>query len=203
MTIPELNIKKIAIAGQGGIGSFLSHFLYDFGVNREQFEFSNYEWDIYDNDTVDSSNLLHQNFTEEDLGRLKVDCIAERYAYQPMPRFMEASDFENYDLIFSCVDSMTFRKELYEWSFDNPDKAFWIDGRCTSKQGVVFNKLNNEKLLRSRLSDSKERTGCLLPEEKETKTAHTLPILVSTTMVQLFLNLLRRNGTMQEKVYML
>jgi molybdopterin/thiamine biosynthesis adenylyltransferase len=107
-------INKIGIAGAGGIGSHLAGMLYDFGVNRNQFEFTDYTIDIYDDDVVDFKNLLHQNFSEADLHTMKADSVAERFALTPHKRFMTAADFINYDLIFSCVDSMVFRKSLYE-----------------------------------------------------------------------------------------
>ena len=169
-------IKKIGIAGAGGIGSHLAGMLYDFGVNRNQFDFTGYEIDIYDDDVVDYKNLLHQNFGEADLHTMKADSIANRFAITPQKRFMTVQDFPKYDLIFSCVDSMVFRKSLYEWSWANPKGAFWIDGRCESRQGAIFNKSISRKTLEQMLNDSQERTGCLLKYEKENNFCYSLPI---------------------------
>lgn len=194
---------KVGLAGCGGIGSHLSALLFDFGVNRNQFPFSDYQIDIYDDDTVDFKNLLHQNFTEPDIGNLKVNCISERYAITPIPRFMTVADFHKYDVILCGVDSMTFRKSLYEWSWANPTtKTFWIDGRCTSRAGAVFNKTNARSELETFLSDSQERTGCLLAFEKEQNTAHALPIVVAAMMMQTFLNYLRGDKPLASKNFM-
>lgn len=202
MSNPLPKIKKIGIAGAGGIGSHLAGMIYDFGVNRNQFPFTDYVIDIYDDDVVDLKNLLHQNFTEADLHTMKVDSLADRYAITPHKRFMTKEDFGNYDLIFCGVDSMTFRKELYEWSWANPDKAFWIDGRCESRQGCVFNKSVSRKTLENMLSDSTERNGCLLKYEKENNISHVLPIIVAGMMMQTFLNYIRGVHPLHEKIFM-
>ena len=199
-TLPK--IKKIAVAGAGGIGSHLTGMLYDFGVNRNQFPFTDYVIDVFDDDTVDFKNLLHQNFRDDDLNEMKVQSLANRYAVTPQPRFMEEKDFPTYDLIFCGVDSMVFRKALYEWSWKNPKGAFWIDGRCESRQGCVFNKKNSKDKLEKFLSDSQERTGCLLKYEKENNIAHALPITVASMMIQTFLNYLRGVEQLPEKIFM-
>ena len=195
-------IKKVAVAGAGGVGSHLTGMLFDFGVNRNQFPFTDYTIDVYDDDVVDFKNLLHQNFRDEDLHTHKVESLANRYAITPMKRLMYENDFGNYDVIFSGVDSMTFRKSLYEWSWANPTKAFWIDGRCTSRQGAVFNKSLNKEHLEKMLNDSQERTGCLLKYEKENNVAHALPIIVAGMMLQTFLNFLRDDKPLAEKIFM-
>ena len=195
-------LRNVAFAGCGGIGSHLISMFYDFGVNREQFPFTDYTIDAYDDDTVDAGNLLHQNFTEQDIGNSKVNCMQERYAVNPIQRFMTPEDFAKYDLIFCGVDSMVFRKQLYEYSWTNPIKPFWIDGRCTSRQGAVFNKTNSKESLKKYLSDNQERTGCLLPYEKAEEKAHAMPIVVASIMLQTFLNYLRDEKPLAEKLFM-
>lgn len=186
-------IKNVAIAGAGGIGAFLAGYLYDFGVNRGQFPFTEWSWSIFDDDTVDSTNLLHQNFSADDLGRPKAEIVAERTlgVIKPVSRFMTAEDFPNYDVVFSCVDSMTFRTSLYEYGFKNKNKIYWIDGRCGSRNIGVFSSLLSEKTLRSTLTDSTERKACLLGFDKAAKVSHITPTIVAAMMTQWFLNHIR------------
>jgi hypothetical protein len=47
-----MKINNIAIAGAGGIGSNLLAILFDYGFNRKQFNYSDINVDIYDDDTV-------------------------------------------------------------------------------------------------------------------------------------------------------
>lgn len=185
-------ISNVAIAGAGGIGGYLAGFLYDLGVNRAQFPFAQWKWTLFDDDTVDQTNLLHQNFTEDDLGRRKAEIISERTAKAITPeyRFMTAADFPKYDVIFSCVDSMSFRRELYQYGFKHPE-LYWIDGRCNSRNIGLFNSKVGEKTLKASLSDSNERRGCLLQADKEKRISHITPVVIAGMMAQTFLNHLR------------
>lgn len=109
---------------------------------------------------------------------------------------MTVEDFEKYDVIFSCVDSMEFRKSLYEYSWTaDKGKLFWIDGRCTSRQAALFNSDLPKEALLPYIDDSKEEGGCLLAYEKEQNISHALPIIVAGMMVQTFLNKLRGQVT--------
>jgi len=191
-TITKPTIKTIAIAGCGGIGAFLAANLFDYGAKRNQFRFTELTIDVYDDDVVDAGNLLHQNFSDEDVGKYKADIVAERCGglVNAHKRFMTKKDFPNYDLIFSCVDSMTFRKDLYKYGFDHPDQ-FWIDGRCSSRQVGLYHSKLSQKTLEGVLSDSKERTGCLREVDKKNLTSHVTPQIIAGMMTQTLLNYLR------------
>jgi len=195
-------LKKIGIAGAGGIGSNLLAILFDYGFNRKQFDYSSVDVDIYDDDVIDTSNLLHQNYKLDDVGKHKVAVLEDRYVVNGINKFMEEKDFKKYDVIFSCVDSMEFRRTLYSWGFNNPGKAFWIDGRCTSRQGGLFNSDLPEDELKKYITDDNIRGGCLLKYEKEQNISHTLPTVVAGMMVQVFLNFLRGEKT-DKKLFMI
>jgi molybdopterin/thiamine biosynthesis adenylyltransferase len=191
-----MNINKIAIAGAGGIGSNLLAILFDYGFNRKQFNYTELDIDIYDDDTVDVKNLRHQNFQLEDIGKYKVEVLEDKYVVNGLKQRMTEKDFKKYDLIFSCVDSMPFRKSLYEYGWTKADKKlFWIDGRCTSRQGALFNSDIAQDVLLPYIDESKEEGGCLLAYEKEQNISHTLPTVVAAMMVQTFLNKLRSQRT--------
>ena len=144
----------------------------------------------------DVKNLLHQNFKIDDIGRYKVEVLEDRYVVNGIKTRLEEKDFKNYDLIFSCVDSMTFRKALYEYGWTKgKDKLFWIDGRCTSRQGALFNSDMSKEQLLPYIDESKEEGGCLLAYEKEQNISHTLPTIVAGMMAQAFLNKLRNQRT--------
>lgn len=191
-----MNVNNVAIAGAGGIGSNLLAILFDYGFNRKQFNYNEVNVDIYDDDVVDIKNLLHQNFKIDDIGKHKVEVMEDKYVVNGIKQRMTEDDFGKYDVIFSCVDSMTFRKSLYEYSWSKDDgKLFWIDGRCTSRQGALFNSDVPKQALLQYIDDSKEEGGCLLAYEKEQNISHTLPVIVAGMMVQTFLNKLRGQTT--------
>ena len=145
---------------------------------------------------MDVKNLLHQNFKLDDIGKHKVSVLEEKYVVNGLKKRMTEKDFKNYDLIFSCVDSMPFRKSLYEYKWTKAgDSLFWIDGRCTSRQGALFNSDIAKEVLLPYIDESKEEGGCLLAYEKEQNISHTLPTIVAAMMVQVFLNRLRLQRT--------
>jgi molybdopterin/thiamine biosynthesis adenylyltransferase len=195
-------IKKIGIAGAGGIGSNLLAVLFDYGFNRKQFDYSNIDVDIYDDDVVDLKNLLHQNFKPDDIGKSKVKVLEDKYVVNGITRFMDEKDFKKYDVIFSCVDSMEFRRKLYGVPIKDKSKLFWIDGRCTSRQGAIFNSQLNPEDLQKYITNDDIRGGCLLNFEKENNISHTLPLIVAGMMVQAFLNFIRGEKT-DKKLFML
>lgn len=148
---------------------------------------------------MDVPNLLHQNFTEDDLGKYKAELLGKRYFMTPQLRFMEEKDFANYQLIFSCVDGMEFRKKLYQYGWSHPELV-WIDGRCSSRSIGLYHSFVAKRQLESDLSDSKERTGCLRAVDKINKVSHVTPQIIAAMMVQTFLNVLRGEQATDKQV---
>lgn len=188
-TMGEIN--KIAIAGAGGIGGFVCALLYDYGCIRAQFSFPSIKIDVFDSDTIDDTNLLHQNFDYSQLGENKAKIMSEKYHLtSAVQRFMTRDDFENYDVIFSCVDTMSFRKDLYTYGFDHPE-LFWIDGRCSSRNIGCYTSTIPKVELEKLFNSSDVKRGCLLAIDKENKVSHVTPLIVAGMMVQMFLNHIR------------
>ena len=145
---------------------------------------------------MDVKNLLHQNFKLDDIGKHKVSVMEDKYVVNGIKRRMTVEDFQNYDLVFSCVDNMPFRKTLYEYSWTPPgERLFWIDGRCTSRSAAMFNSDLSQDMLSSYINESQAEGGCLLAYEKEENISHTLPIIIAGMMVQTFLNKMRGEKT--------
>ena len=196
-------INSIAIAGAGGIGAFVIAGLHSYGAIRDQFPYTGIKIDIFDDDKVDLTNMLHQNFTMDEVGKDKATLCAKRYDADAVVRFMTEKDFENYDVIFSCVDSMSFRKTLYEYGWKHPE-LFWIDGRCSSRQIGIYHSRLARKSIECDLTDSKVRTGCLLAVDKANHVSHATPQIVASIMVQTFLNYIRDDlDTQTEKIVMM
>ena len=203
-TIEKPKIDRIAIVGAGGIGSNLSAILFDYGAKRGQFDFGGCDVDIYDCETVDASNLLHQNYIDEDIGKFKVDIVSEKSLgfIKPVNRFMTPKDFKNYDIIFCCVDQMLFRKNLYEYGFEHPELT-WFDGRCSSRQIGLYHSKIDRKALEKAINDSEKRTGCLLEYDKKNKTSHVTPQIIAGMLVQTFLNYIRNDIQLDPIVIMI
>jgi molybdopterin/thiamine biosynthesis adenylyltransferase len=193
-------IKKIAIAGAGGIGGFVVENLINYGYERDQFPITTWQVDLYDDDQVDVKNLLHQNFTESDLGKNKAKIFAERSCgvVTAVDRFMTKKDFADYDVIFCCVDSSDFRRDLYTFWLDAKNKGdlkYFIDGRCSSRNIVLIDAEAGEDMLRKNIITEDVRTGCLRPFEKDNNISHVTPRIIAGMVTQCFMNWLRGETT--------
>jgi hypothetical protein len=197
----KIKHDKIAIVGAGGLGSHLAHFMWDFGYNRKQFSYIDTEITIYDDKPVSDKNLLHQNFSLDDLGKKKVTILAERYAIKPVTKLAFEKDLKKYDVVFSCVDNFPFRTALYEFGDKNPE-LFWIDGRSTSNLGMIFNSKIPKQIRDEYLDKEDTESGsCLYDYEKEQNISHTMPIIVAAGMMQIFLQATRGIFITKEKVF--
>jgi len=187
---PKKDTARIGVAGVGGIGAFMLESLYNYGSVRRQFPFDPSKIDLYDDDLVDASNMLHQNYSDEDIGKQKAELCAERYGFNAVTRFMTKDDFANYDVVFCCVDGMAFRKMLYNYGWEHPE-LFWIDGRCSSRHIGLYHSRLSRRHIESDLSDSQTRTGCLLEVDKKNNVSHVTPKIIANIMVQTYLNYIR------------
>lgn len=186
---------NIAIVGAGGLGSHLVSLLYEYGNRKNQFSFLEYKFTVWDDDRVDDSNLLHQNYFEEDLGKLKVEILADRYCIDAVAKRLTTTDeLYNYDVVFSCVDNLQFRKMLYFYGWEHPD-LFWIDGRCNSRIIAVYNSLIPKAILKKSLQGEEAKSqGCLREVDKAKRHSHVTPLITAGIMVQWFLNFLRKEN---------
>lgn len=119
---------KTVIVGAGGTGSY---FVGDYVHYTKSDKKNQYSIVVIDGDFVETKNLLRQRFILSDVGRLKVDCLVERY--QPVmkandiltsyPHYIQTAqqvvslveDHEDYDEIhiISCVDNNMARLRLH------------------------------------------------------------------------------------------
>lgn len=102
---------NIAIVGAGGIGSYVALALAKLGASSLA---------IWDDDTVELGNTSAQVYGAADIGRHKVDALAEHIERTaPIPLDVHANrarvmpDTTLPDYVFSCVDSMAARSMIY------------------------------------------------------------------------------------------
>jgi len=102
-TYEKLQNAKILLLGVGGVGSFCLDCLYRSGVR---------DITIIDFDRYDVSNQNRQMHSETHEGELKVEALKSHYpeviamAQKITPDWVEAFDFEPYDLILDAIDDM-------------------------------------------------------------------------------------------------
>lgn len=132
--------EKITLIGAGATGSRIFMALIEFG-------FTNI--DVIDFDRVELHNLANQAFVTEDIGKLKVDALRDRYIAktgdQPPEsmRFIEGRmPLDGHTLegtVFLLTDTMSSRREIFEACLkDNFLVTRCIETRMASLYGNVF-----------------------------------------------------------------
>ncbi len=103
--------KKVLVAGAGGLGNFTVAQLVGSGVE---------EIHVVDPDVVEPHNLNRQFlYSEEDVGRKKVEVLAERMEGRParvvgIDATVEEVDISDYDVVLDCLDTWETKMWLVE-----------------------------------------------------------------------------------------
>ena len=150
--------KKLLIVGAGGIGSWLSFFLYDL---MKAGQLDNALITIADNDTVETKNLRYQNFDLEDVTDNKAMCMEAKYDFVPITEQITSSEqLLPYDCIISCVDNTSFRRLMFN-TCEKTGKYF-IDLRSegTTIMALTSHKKNDIETLLATIPEEIENASC-------------------------------------------
>lgn len=142
----NLENKKIAIIGAGGLGSSIAYAMASTGIKSI---------DIIDFDTVCLSNIQRQimfEFTDE--GRFKAECFKklEKRSFATINTYiMSAAEYfkqnPKIDLIMDATDNLKTRKEIdafakandIAWVFASVE-AFFVSASLIKNKALAFNK---------------------------------------------------------------
>lgn len=115
---PEKYDGRIHIIGCGSVGSTLAENLARCGVTKMT---------LWDFDTVESHNIVNQMFSQQHIGKLKVEALADilvdinpyiKDELELQPKGWQGKLLSGY--IFLCVDSIELRREFVEKHMDSP-----------------------------------------------------------------------------------
>ena len=107
---PDRLSERIHIIGCGSVGSVVAENLARFGITRMT---------LYDFDTVEPRNLANQMFTQDDVGRPKVEALADMlHRINPeidndltlVPKGYAGQKLSGYVML--CVDNIDLRREI-------------------------------------------------------------------------------------------
>lgn len=114
---PEMCKERLHIIGCGAIGSTVAENLARFGLTKIT---------LYDFDNVEAHNIANQMFTQEDIGKPKVEAVAD-YLVKINPEV--ANDIKLVHkgyvgqrlsgYVFLCVDNIDLRREIAQACQDN------------------------------------------------------------------------------------
>lgn len=115
---PEMLESRVHIIGCGSVGSTVAENLARFGITKMT---------LYDFDKVEAHNLANQMFRSADVGRLKVEAVADmlceinpdcEHELKLVPDGWTGQRLSGY--VFLCVDNIDLRREIATKFKDNP-----------------------------------------------------------------------------------
>jgi molybdopterin/thiamine biosynthesis adenylyltransferase len=123
----------IIVGGVGGIGSWLAMLLGRAG----------YTLHLFDDDTIDETNMAGQLYTIANIGSNKAAAIANSiYAYSQNSKVETygryTAESEACPITFSCFDNMAARKLLFENWAAQEDRSIFIDGRMLAESFQIY-----------------------------------------------------------------
>ena len=139
----EIQKQKVILAGLGGIGSYVSYNLARMNIATLF---------MYDDDVVEQANMSGQLYCQDDIGKAKVDAMADmitkyttmKGVYAVKDKFTRNS--EAGDVMICGFDNMaarstffhSWRKHLRDKSEEEKRKCLYLDGRLSIDTLQVF-----------------------------------------------------------------
>lgn len=134
INLDKLRKSKVGVVGVGSVGSFTTLTLAKMGVGSVV---------AYDEDGVDLHNLPAQFFAEQDMGKFKVDALAEQlsdYApetkYKGYNRFYKNQKLQETTIV--ATDNMASRKMVWEQFLKQPQAKYLIEARMGAELAKLY-----------------------------------------------------------------
>lgn len=133
---PENATERIHIIGCGSVGATLAENLVRLGLTK---------FDLWDFDKVESHNLANQIFRQQDIGRLKVEALADilyeinpdvKHSMRIHPEGWQGEQLSGY--IFLCVDSIDLRKQIVDQHMSDMSVRLMMDFRTGLEDAQHF-----------------------------------------------------------------
>ena len=130
VNMERLQNLSVTLIGAGSIGSTTALWLGKMGVGRLI---------IFDNDYIEQHNWSNQVYREADVGRLKVDALAEILntftGLHPEVHPIRYDGSRQSEVVISGVDSMASRKEIWRLVRDS---RLYLDARMGLETLIVY-----------------------------------------------------------------
>ena len=147
----DRTVKSVLIVGAGGIGTTLVDLLIP-ALERIQLKAN---VTLMDGDVVETTNLGHQRFSQENVGLHKVNALFNRYSgameYVELTAVNEnlrnADQLEDYDFVVICVDRPHPRRLVHAL------RTPWIDLRCSADGWMILSSDSDAALVEQMTPD--------------------------------------------------
>lgn len=178
----------VLVGGAGGTGSWAILLLARMGIGTIG---------VYDNDSIDNTNMAGQFYKESQIGEYKVKALYDNikeftttplYLYQEL--YTENSRRSN--ICFACFDNMKARKIMFEKWKQGEDRELFVDIRLDFEQVDIFlvTKVTEAQYQKEHLFDDTKVPDLPCTMKQTTHVA----CLAASLAVAGFTNYLRDNG---------
>ena len=194
-----MNYRNIAVVGAGGIGSWMAEFLYK-AKQGKQIPLTT-QITLIDFDSVEQKNLAYQNFTFNDLTRMKAEALANRFYFKSqVKRVQSAEDLAGFDMIILCVDNSLVRKLVFETC--ETSGVPWIDLRCNERNigYYIKSKKNTLAEMLKTIGNTDEKGSCQRPVDMEKDRIHYACVIIASYGLQVLLNMIREEQVVDSMV---
>ncbi len=130
---PEILTQQVTIIGAGAIGSWVALGLAKSGFTKLA---------VFDHDEVDIVNMSSQFFGIADVGRPKVEALADRIEEMtgemitPIPEKWDGMKLKG--IVIMAADSMEVRKKIFETHKGNAATSWLIDARMGAETALLY-----------------------------------------------------------------
>lgn len=130
--------KSVVVLGAGGTGSWFASMLSKIDTDGTV---------IIDGDIVEPKNVLRQNFTNDDVNKLKAEVIADRYGLSAFSEFIKDGsvlkehfkEIGGVPVVVGCLDNNASRKIVHDLFHDEDFEDFiWIDSGNAERNGQTY-----------------------------------------------------------------
>lgn len=202
---PQAYDKVIHVIGVGAIGSRIVEQLVRLGFENLY---------LYDFDTVEDYNITNQLYTAQDIGKTKLDALAEHIlAINPNCKFRTfPKGYTEQPLsgtVFLCVDSITLRREIVEANMYNNRIELMLDCRMrltdAQSYAAIWNNEKSKKVFLNTMLFTEEEADMATPVSACGTSLSVSPTVtvISSLTVSNFVNFLRgdKEHTVKEKIF--
>lgn len=167
--------------GCGGIGSYFAQHI-DRLIDLKQLP--DMSFTFYDDDIVETKNILYQNFETRDIDSKKTDALESRYFnINFISKRCSIEQLSKYDLVVLCADNNLIRRETYSNYLDN--KIPFIDARANGKVIGIYSSDTKEYL--KTIDNTSKSQSCQNPFQIERKEIEYGNVIVAAALAQCLL----------------
>ena len=173
---------NIAVIGCGGIGSFFIGQL-DKLIGGDQLP--NCKFTCYDDDVVETKNIVYQNFESEDVDEPKANALEFRYlnVHKFRVKRVTSKDLYGQDLILICADNNKIRRDMKESGLK------FIDARSNGRTIGIYS--SDTENYMDTMSESDESSSCQYPYAIANNEIEVGNVIVAMILAQELLNFVR------------